>query len=1064
MNLKNAVLLVTLFTFSNILAQFGQNRVQYVKYNWRYIETKHFNIYFSSKAKKTVEFLAREAEAALNQIQRDLHYKIDKRIIIILYNSHNEFQETNTSDQFIGQGIGGFTESFKNRVVIPFEGSFAKFRHVIHHELVHAVMNEYLFGGNLQSMISRGIKLQLPLWFNEGLAEYLSSGWETNSDQFIRDAIINEYLPDINRLGGYFAYRGGQSLFKYISDTYGRDKIAELVSKIKGSGSFNSGLKKTLNINLDELNEHWKKALKKAYWPEIAYREDPSEFAKELTNTKKSFGFYNTSPAISPQGDKIAFISDRDIFLDVYVMDADNPKKVKKVVESGQENDFEELNVLFPSIAWAPDNIRIALAGKSNGFDNITIINTQTDDYTELPFQMNGISSVSWSPDGNKIAFVGQNGFQSDIYIYNLKTKKITNLTDDIFSDSEPSWSPDSKKIFFSSDRGNYLNKNEIPENFDIFKHNFKQLDIYSIEISTKKIERLTNWKLSSERNAQISPDGKYMIFVSDKNGIFNIYKKRIFLLPGDTVNSVAELPAFPLTNSLNGIDQISIDKDANKLVFSSLFDKGYNLFLLTEPFKLKPVKKLKNTRFMASLLNPSKYRKQLFRDSSAIRTIDSITEAKDTLKDSTNKKIEIFAGNYIEKSTESDSTKGDYTHYIFGRNLRKDSLSIAERRKRLFKPLLDKNGNYLVKKYKVDFSPDIVYANAGYSTLYGLLGTTVLAFSDVLGNHRLIGITSMQLDLKNSDYGLSYYYLASRTDWSFQAFHTARFLYVGNNFFSDLYRFRNYGLVVSASYPFNRFYRLDGSLGWFNVTAENLDNINVPTEKRHYLIPSFSFVHDNTFWGYTSPIQGTRYNFTFFGNPGFFNKEMSFYSFTWDYRKYFRFFFDNSFVIRFSGGISGGANPQHFFVGGVDYWINRNFATGNVPITNASDFAFLTPGLPLRGYDYAQQIGTRYSLLNLELRFPFIRYLVTGPLPISFQNILGVAFIDAGSAWNDFKSLKFITTEQNGKVVTQDLLMGMGFGLRFYFAFLWRVDVAWSYDLQKFSVPKYYISMGLDF
>ncbi len=1064
MNLKKAVVLFSLLTYATVFAQFGQNRVQYVKYNWYFIQTKHFNIYFSRKAKKTVEFLAKEAEDALGKIERDLHYKIDKRIIIILYNSHNEFQETNTSDQFIGQGIGGFTESFKNRVVIPFEGSFAKFRHVIHHELVHAVMNEYIYGGSLQSMISRGIKLQLPLWFNEGLAEFLSSGWETNSDQFIRDAIINEYLPDINNLSGYFAYRGGQSLFKYIADTYGRDKIAEFVSKIRGSGSLSRGLKKTLNISLEDLNDHWKKALKKAYWPGIAQREDPSEFAKALTHAKKSFGFYNTSPAISPEGDKIAFISDRDIFLDVYVMDADNPKNVKKIVESGQENDFEELNVLFPSISWAPDNVRIALAGKSNGFDNITIINTETDDYSELPFQMEGISSVSWSPDGKKIAFVGQNGIQSDIYIYDFETKKIVNLTDDIFSDSEPSWSPDSRKIFFSSDRGKYLTAQDVPKNFDMFNYNFKQLDLYSIDISTKKIERLTDWKLSSERNAQPSPDGKYIIFVSDRNGIFNLYKKRIELTPTDTVKSVAEIPAVPLTNSLNGIDQITIDKDANKLVFSSLFNRGYNLFMLTEPFKLKPVEKLKYTKFMASLLKPGKRSNRIFRDSTSLRSFDSIAAVKDTLKDSTNKKIEIFAGNYVEPTETNDSTGTEYTHYIFGRNLRKDSLSAAEKRRKIFHPLLDKEGNYLVKKYKVDFSPDIVYANAGYSTLYGLLGTTVLAFSDVLGNHRLIGITSMQLDLKNSDYGLSYYYLADRTDWTVQVFHTARFLYVGSSFFSDLYRFRNYGGVVAASYPFNRFYRLDASLGWFNITAENLDNVYVPTEKRHYLIPSVSFVHDNTFWGYTSPIQGTRYNITLFGNPGFFNKEMSFYSLTWDYRKYFRFFFDNSFVFRFSGGISGGANPQRFFVGGVDYWINRNFATGNVPITNASDFAFLTPGLPLRGYDYAQQIGTKYSLLNLELRFPFIRYLVTGPLPISFQNILGVAFIDAGSAWDNFKSLKFVTSTPNGKAVTQDLLVGTGFGLRFYFAFLWRVDVAWSYDLQKFSKPKYYISMGLDF
>ena len=77
--------------------------------------------------------------------------------------------------------------------------------------------------------------------------------------------------------------------------------------------------------------------------------------------------------------------------------------------------------------------------------------------------------------------------------------------------------------------------------------------------------------------------------------------------------------------------------------------------------------------------------------------------------------------------------------------------------------------------------------------------------------------------------------------------------------------------------------------------------------------------------------------------------------------------------------------------------------------LESASDFAFFTSGLPLRGFDYAEQIGTKYGLMNLELRFPLIRYLVTGALPILFSNILGAAFVDMGSAWNDNKKLKIL-------------------------------------------------------
>ena len=406
-----------------------------------------------------------------------------------------------------------------------------------------------------------------------------------------------------------------------------------------------------------------------------------------------------------------------------------------------------------------------------------------------------------------------------------------------------------------------------------------------------------------------------------------------------------------------------------------------------------------------------------------------------------------------------------DYSKYVFGNDEGKiDSSAQLVNREELFKEKLDEDGNFLMNKYKISFSPDLIYANAGYSTFYGLLGTTVLAFSDMLGNHRIIGITSLQIDLKNSDYGLAYYYLPKRINYGIEAFHTARFVYLINGFRSDLYRFRNFGGIFSASYPINRFYRLDASLSMLNVSSENLDDFTTPSDKVTYFIPSLSFVHDNILWGYTSPIEGTRYNFTAFANPGFNNKHQSFYSLTGDYRNYTRFWFDNCFVFRFSGGYSGGANPQRFFLGGTENWINRTFTTGELPLNNASDFAFLSPALPLRGYNYAEQIGTKYSLLNLELRMPLIRYLLTGPLPLFFQNILGTAFIDMGSAWDKTEKLKLFGKNSSGSTVTKDLLIGTGFGVRLYLLFLWRLDVAWSYDVHSFSQPKYYFSLGLDF
>ncbi len=1064
-------LLPLIFITSTIIAQFGMNRVTYKEHDWFYVQSKHFDIYFTEEGKVTAEFTAHAAEEALADLEKRLDYKINNRIALIVYDSHNDFQETNTTDSYLSQGVGGFTEPFKNRVVFPFEGSYEKFRHVIHHELVHAVMRDMLYGGTVQNIIAKGISLQLPLWYHEGMAEYLSSGWETNSDQFIRNAIINEFLPDINRLSGYFAYRGGQSIFHYIAEKYGDQKVGEILTKIKNAGSLKDGFKSAIGLTIEELNERWKKDLKVRYWPEIADREEPDDFAQRVTDNKKAGGFYNTSPAISPMGDKVAFISDRDIYLDVYVMDLNNKENIEKVVSSGKTNDFEELNVLFPALSWSPDNIHIALSVKSGGFDAISIINTETEDSEILPIKLQGIETVSWSPDGNKIAFVGSNSRQSDIYIFDLTTEELINITNDIFSDSDPLWTPDNKSIVFSSDKGDYLTQEDLTSDFNMFDHNYKQLDLYITSIESGEVERITDWKYSNERTPVITPEGDQILFVSDKNGIGNIYKKRIVLEESDTLDAIVDIEALPLTNSLNEISQLSLSKDGKKLLFSSLYKAGFNIFMIKNPFEIEPeFESLEYTEYMASVVDGRPLvdlEGMIF----ANEETDSVlnTAAIDTPVNEENEESagKFFTGKRI-KDTDSDSAAApvDYSNYIFGsEEINQDSVTIIAQREELFNEKLDRNGNYLVNPYKINFSPDLIYANAGWSSLYGLLGTTVLSFSDVLGNHRLIGVTSLQVDLKNSDYGLAYYYLANRMNVGIEGFHTARFVFLNRGFGSDLFRFRNFGLVLSASYPLNRFYRIDMGFNVMSVSSENLDNINEKAENNTYLVPSASLVRDNTMWGYYSPIQGERYRLTVFGDPGITRSKQSFYSLTWDYRRYFRFFFDNSFVFRLSGGYSGGSNPQRFFLGGTDNWINRSFATGDIPLDNASDFAFLSPALPMRGFDYAEQIGTKYSLLNMELRLPIIRYLITGGIPLFFQNILGAAFLDVGTAWNDNSDLRLFNKDANGKRITDDLLIGTGYGFRTYFLFfLLRFDVAWAYNVKSFSKPRYYFSIGTDF
>ncbi len=435
-------------------AYFGKNKVQYKKYAWSFIQSDHFDVYFAQDGQQLAEFTAVAAESAYASIARLFRYQLVNRVPIVVYNSHNDFQQTNVIGEYLEEGIGGVTELFKNRVVIPFEGDYRKFRHVIHHELVHAVINDMFYGGSIQSIISNNITLQIPLWFNEGLSEFAALKWDTNSDMFLRDATINQNLPTINQLYGYFAYRGGQSVFWYMSEKYGEQKIGELLNRIKSVRSVDGGFRAALGLNIEEFSERWQKEMKVLYWPDIAKREDPVDYARRLTDHKKDGGFYNTSPAISPQGDRIAFITNRDDFFDVYIMNSVDGKIIEKLVDGQQTENLEEMHLLTPGISWSPDGRRVALATKAGEEDAILLLQVGTSTYEKFTFGLQGIFSVAWSPRGDKIAFVGNKANKSDIFVYDLATKQLTNLTNDPYSDAQPVWSPDEETIYFSSDRG----------------------------------------------------------------------------------------------------------------------------------------------------------------------------------------------------------------------------------------------------------------------------------------------------------------------------------------------------------------------------------------------------------------------------------------------------------------------------------------------------------------------------------------------------------------------------------------------------------------------------------
>ena len=1044
---------IILLSLSCLNAQsFGQNKVQYRDFDWNFIQTPHFDIYYYGDQQDLAEFAAEVAEESYEQISIHLRWDLKRRVSIMVYNSHNEFQQTNVVGSYMREGIGGVTELFKNRVVFPFEGNYEQFRHVIHHELVHALINDMVYGGRMQNVVSSRTKIRVPIWSNEGLAEYLSSNWDTKADMVIRDIAVHERMPSVQELNYFMAYKGGQSLWRFIAGKYGREKIGDVFRSMKRMQNAEKGYESALGMNYKDLTKKWHKYLKKEYWADVKDRDPLEDMSEKLTDHKKQNNFYNVSPALSPDGSMVAVLSDQNGYFDIHILDAMTGKRIKKLVKGNRGVDFEELKWLQPGLSWSPDSKEIVLAAKAGKGDVLHVIDVESRKSKKYELDIEGVFSASWSPKGNEIAYVGQSGSASDIYIFDLDSESSRKITDDIFSDAYPSWNSDGTMLAFVSDRGD-----RVSGEYDgsIYDHDYGQTDIYTVSVENNNIERITN-TAHNESHPVWANTSEKLFYTSDFNGVWNLYIHPLDSLKGDDLWG----QPYAVTNVLTGLQQPTLSKDDRLLIFAGYSGIGWDLYSMANPLKLKK-QSVDPTQF---ILNGETEK----------------TAIADLRKHKSNMKRDMDGSS-------------NYSNYIFARGYRhfnspiKES-SVSEELVSVDSVKVD--GRYVPKAYKTRFTLDLVSGNLQISNVFGTSGMTYFAFSDILGDHQIAFGTEMVLTLENSDYFFQYGYLKNKVDYYLIAFQNANFFQAD---YWSLARLRHYGLQGIISQPFSRYQRLDYGLSWHNINYSILEQAyNDFNQIQYYttyestystVLPRVSWIFDNAVFGFTGPVDGFRQNTTLTVNPGYGSNDIKFQTVKTDVRKYWRFGRDYTIALRGFIGKSLGPNKQKFFLGGIPYLLSGGGETNGVQDDNIfrdvildtsngsliHDIYFTEYAWPLRGARFAERFGNTTSLFNIEVRFPFINYLALGfPLKMIFGNIRGHAFMDIGAAWDD--ASEFSTKDwpdRYGRNVSGNYspwvtTAGLGTKINLGY-FLLKIEMAWDRNPNGYSKPQWYFSLGPD-
>ena len=935
---------------------FGRNKVQYADFQFEVLRTEHFDIYFYSDEREAALTVGRMAERWYARLSRLLDHELHRRQPIILYASHPHFEQTNAILGDIGESTGGVTELFKRRVVLPLAGPLEESDHVLGHELAHAFQFDITGDPGRVSEANLPVAIRLPLWFIEGMAEYLSVGpVDPHTTMWMRDA-ARDKLPGITKLdnGRYFPYRWGQSLWAYIAGRWGDDAVGRILKASRRTRDATTAIQRVVGMPVDSISDDWHAAMHAAFDPLIAHTDTTaSTYGVELLSKAQGGGGLNIAPALSPDGRKVVFMSERGLFaIDVYVADAETGQVERKLTETALDPHFESLQFINSAGTWSPDGARFAVGAVGGGKPLVSVLDVETGNVVrEVPLpDLGEVVNPTWSPDGRFIAFSANVAGFSDLFVYDLEADSLRRLTDDAFADLQPAWSPDGSRIAYVTDRFSA----------DLATLNHGRYEVALLDPVSGTSQRLETFDEGKVINPQWAPDGQSLYFLSDQSGISNIYRI-----------DLATQAITQITNLYTGVTGItalspafSVAARANRLVFTAYKKGDYEVYRVDDPGVLTgrslaaangngnpaalPPETREQPRVMAILENPT------FGLSSGEAFTTSDYAAR-------------FSLDYVSQP-----------YLVFGSD--RFGTFIGGGASLFWSDML--GGHNLATALQVNGSLHDISALLGYTNLTHRLnwGAAIQQIPYVAGRFvQFLDTTGGQLAV-----------------------------------FEQLLRYRqiNRNATLMAAYPFNRVRRLEFGGGYQNVafdaelrtiatsyyTGATLLDVrqDLPTlGQLHMGSATAALVYDNALFGWTSPILGTRYRFEVTPTFG----SINYAGVLGDYRRYLMpvrpFTLAGRLMHYGRYGPERSAEDNRLAPLFLGYsGIVRGYDLNSFTFEECLQTA--TSSCPA----FDRLTGSKILVGNAEVRFPPLGLLGLGPNLFGILPIDLVGFYDAGLAW----------------------------------------------------------------
>jgi hypothetical protein len=1092
--------------------EFGKNRVQHKKFQWKFYQSTNFNTYIAQGGVELGKFVAQVAETELQPIENFIEYSLQRRANIVVYNNYNDYKSSNIGLGSDWQNSGGLTKLVNNKMVVYFDGNHEHLKQQIKEGIARVLTDNLMFGDDIGEFASNQALLDLPKWLVDGYVAYAAQPWSTEKDDELKSAILGGRYNSFYQFAFEKPLLAGHAFWFYIAEKYRKENVTYLLYLARIYKNLNNACLRVCKKKFKEVLSDFMQYEQEIYSKDIRQRRNQPKGQMVVSEDVSKNDYFRFQGNPNPRSNTYGVVEFKKGQYAVKLME--NFYDAKTLLKIGVRTNQGDINPNYPILAWDVKGTRLLCIYWENGKTRMFVYDVLAK-FKRYKQELEGFDQVldaSFMLDANSLVLSAVKNGHTDIYTYKIEENKATQITDDVYDDVDPTFVsfPNRSGIVFASNR-----PGPNAPTTDTVLPGRHPYNIYIVDIlndsKKKQIAQLTNVKAGNARYP-MQYNTNHFTYVSDENGIGNrwagffstqrngldtlYYIGDELLRNPNTKEFDSTLRAwqkpepdsvsyfqvykdstytFPITNYQSSLLETRIA--GNNGTVSEVRREGDYKFL----YKLKVDEAALNKRNVNA--RPTEYIRKIMADKKAAEG-KAIVYNKKASTDSV-KKSDFFQNEFADEKPDT-SSRAAQNNTLPGELpasvLSKSKLFDYRLKFSSDYALLGFTNNILINRYQpYGGGSGPIQLNNGNDFNF----TFRVGVSDLMEDIKFVGGLRFGTNLSDKDIFFTFANNRKRLDWAVTYYRSNV-----TNFFNTSYNTMLYTNLYqfNVSYPFNEVKSLRASVALrtdrgvlrpFDNAAGIPDPaaLKFPDTLSKYMVSRIEYVHDNTITPTQNIWVGLRYKIYLDFNMPIANpsEKKGMFNFGFDGRYYHKIYRNFIWAGRAAADFSWGAQKIIYYLGGVDGWISPKF-NNNQPASDQS-YAFQSLAVNMRGYNQNVANGNNAFVINSEFRFPVFSTLLNRPINNAFlRNFQIVQFLDLGTAWNG----KYNGIKRPGEVVTDPTTPvlvridagglgpfagGYGFGVRStLLGYFLKFDAGWPMKGVFKGKPVLYFALGFDF